>query len=412
MLMDFASYAENRRLILRMPCRDNSCPLRRIDAIISAKDAVIMRYIYDQDGWPEFTWDDETITPVLVDLRHRQGRLIGRMEGLGFDLRNEAVLTTLTNDVLKSSEIEGEHLDQAQVRSSIARRLGMDISGLVEADRNVEGVVEMMLDATQNYDKPLIKERLFDWHAALFPTGRSGMHKIIVADWRDDANGPMQVVSGPYGKEKVHFEAPEVERVDAEMEGFLAWFEGGQTLDPVLKAAIAHLYFVTIHPFADGNGRTARAIADMGLARSDASAQRFYSMSTQIRKQRKTYHDILERTQKGGLDITDWLHWFLETLNHAFDGSEEELEAVFQKSRFWDQHKKARLNDRQRVMLNRLLDGFTGKLTSSKWAKITEVSQDTANRDINDLIDQGILIKEPGGGRSTSYALSGSENDT
>lgn len=365
-----------------------------------------MQYIYDQDDWPNFTWNDELINPVLVELRHLQGRLVGRMEGLGFDLRNEAVLTTLTNDVLKSSEIEGEVLDKDQVRSSIARRLGLEISGLVEADRDVEGVVEMMLDATQNYDQPLTKERMFDWHAALFPTGRSGMSKIIVGDWRDDADGPMQVVSGPYGKEKVHYQAPEAPRVDAQMEGFIEWFEQDDALDPVLRAAIAHLYFVTIHPFEDGNGRTARAIADMALARSDGSAQRFYSMSTQIRKERKAYYDILEETQKGTLDITNWLLWFLETLNSAFEGSTEELEKVFEKSRFWEELKDAKLNERQRAMLNRLLDGFIGKLTSSKWAKITKVSQDTASRDINDLIAKGILMKEEGGGRSTSYALS------
>jgi len=366
-----------------------------------------MQYIYDQSNWPNFTWNDDLINPVLVELRHLQGRLVGRMEGLGFDLRNEAVLTTLTNDVLKSSEIEGEVLDKDQVRSSIARRLGLEISGLVEADRDVEGVVEMMLDATQGYERPLTKERMFDWHAALFPTGRSGMNKIIVGGWRDDADGPMQVVSGPYGKEKVHYQAPAAPRVDEEMNAFIDWFEGGDAIDPVLRAAIAHLHFVTIHPFEDGNGRTARAIADMALARSDGSAQRFYSMSTQIRKQRKAYYDILEATQKGGLDITHWLLWFLETLNSAFEGSGEELEKVFEKSRFWDELKDAELNERQRAMLNRLLDGFTGKLTSSKWAKITKVSQDTASRDINDLIAQGILVKEEGGGRSTSYALSG-----
>lgn len=365
-----------------------------------------MKYIYQHDQWPNFTWQDDEVNAALITVRHQQGRLIGRMEALGFDLRGEAVLTTLTNDVLKSSEIEGEALDKAQVRSSIARRLGMDISGLVPADRSVEGVVEMMLDATQNYNMPLTADRLFDWQAALFPTGRSGMTKIITGNWRDDSDGRMQVVSGPFGREKVHYEAPLAANLNSEMGAFLNWFETKNYIDPVLKSALAHLYFVTIHPFEDGNGRIARAIADMTLARSESSAQRFYSMSSQIRKERKAYYEILERTQKGGLDITHWILWFLETLANAFDLAEDELQKIIQKADFWDRHRNTALNERQRAMLNRLLDGFDGKLTSSKWAKIMKVSQDTASRDINDLISHSILEKEAAGGRSTSYVLS------
>jgi Fic family protein len=329
------------------------------------------------------------------------------MEALGFELRSEAMLATLTNDVLKSSEIEGEDLNRDQVRSSIARRLGMDIGGLAHSDRNVEGVVEMLLDATQNFAEPLTDERLFGWHAALFPTGRSGMTRITVGAWRLDEDGPMQVVSGPYGKEKVHYQAPVAEFLRHEMIQFLEWFESAPEHDPVIKAAIAHLWYVTIHPFDDGNGRIARAIADMALARSEGSSQRFYSMSAEIRQRRKGYYDILEKTQKGDLDITTWLTWFLDCLDGAISRSEEELQFVLSKARFWEELRDATLNERQRMMLNRLLDGFEGKLTSSKWAKIARCSQDTALRDIEALISMGVLDKEPGGGRSTSYALSG-----
>lgn len=364
-----------------------------------------MTYIYEKDDWPKFQWDEAEITKKLAGLRHRQGRLIGRMEALGLSLRREAVLRTLTADVIKTSEIEGEKLNADQVRSSLARRLGIEIGALTPADRNVEGIVEMMLDATQNYSKPLDEERLFGWHAALFPTGRSGMSKIIAGAWRDSSSGPMQVVSGPIGKERVHFEAPEAKKLKAEMKAFLHWYNNGPALDPVLKAAIAHLWFVTIHPFADGNGRIARAIADMSLARSEESAQRFYSMSTQIRAERDAYYDILEATQKSGLDITNWLDWFLACLDHAFTGAEEILSDVLQKAKFWERHKDAKLNERQSQMLNRLLDGFEGKLTSSKWAKIAKCSQDTAGRDIEALITLGILQKNEGGGRSTSYSL-------
>lgn len=362
-------------------------------------------YIHQRDGWPNFSWDQSGLADQLAAVSRHQGRLIGRMEALGLKLRAEAVLETLTEEVTKSSDIEGETLDREQVRSSLARRLGMDVAGLKVPDRNVEGIVEMMLDATQDYAAPLTAERLFAWHAALFPTGRSGMSRIVVGRWRTEASGPMQVVSGPYGKEKVHYEAPTFDRLESEMAAFLAWFEDGPAMDLVLKAAVAHLWFVTVHPFDDGNGRIARAIADMALARSENSAQRFYSMSAQIRAERKAYYDILEATQKGGIDITGWLRWFLACLDHAFDGAEIVLENVIRKARFWEVRAAERLNDRQRVMLNRLVDGFEGKLTSSKWALITKTSQDTAARDINDLIARGILQRDDSGGRSTSYSL-------
>ena len=362
-------------------------------------------YIHLRTEWPVFRWDSERISRLLAEVRHRQGRLIGRMEGLGFQFRKEAVLNSLTEEVLKSSEIEGEKLDRDQVRSSIARRLGIDIGGLMPADRDVEGVVEMMLDATQHYDRPLTAHRLFDWHAALFPTGRSGMSKISVGAWRDDRKGPMQVLSGPIGKEHVHYEAPVASRLREEMKKFLEWLGRENSTDLVLKAGVAHLWFVTIHPFDDGNGRIARAIADMVLARSERSPQRFYSMSAQIRQERKEYYEILELTQKGDLEITRWLEWFLACLGRAFDGAETILATVLSKARFWDQFAGAEFSERQRSMINRLLNGFEGKLTSSKWAKLEKCSQDTALRDIEDLMKRGVLTKDSAGGRSTSYSL-------
>lgn len=362
-------------------------------------------YIWQQPSWPDFTWDDERIATPLAKVRHEQGRLLGRMESLGFELRNEAVLQTLTEDVLKSSEIEGERLDPEQVRSSIARRLGMDIAGLVPADRNVEGVVEMMLDATGKYDQPLTEERLFDWHASLFPTGRSGMTKIRVGDWRDDTAEPMQVVSGPSGREQVHYEAPPADKLADEIAAFCSWFDRPAETDQVLKAGVAHLWFVTVHPFDDGNGRIARAVADMALARSEESSQRFYSMSAQIRAERSQYYDVLEHTQKGRLDITGWLEWFLACLSHAIDGAQQTLGGILFKARFWERFAHEPLNQRQIKVLNRVLDGFEGKLTSSKWARLAKCSQDTAHRDIVDLLERGALIKNPGGGRSTSYSI-------
>jgi Fic family protein len=365
------------------------------------------RYIHQLKEWPTFNWHNEKLAKQLTETRHRQGRLLGRMEGLGFPLQREANLQTLSLDVLKSSEIEGEVLNPDQVRSSVARRLGMDIAGLIPADRNVEGVVEMMLDATQNYQLPLTEERMFNWHAALFPTGRSGMQKIMVGAWRDNTeDDPMQVVSCPLGREAVHFQAPESDVVPAEMKTFLDWFNSETDLDPVIKAAIAHLWVVTIHPFDDGNGRTARTVADMQLARADEGNQRFYSMSAQIRKERKEYYDILEKTQKGDLDITEWLLWFLNCLDRALLATEETLAVVIKKAKFWDNHATESLNDRQVMMINKLLDDvFFGKLTTSKWAAITKCSSDTALRDINDLVAREILVKGKAGSRSTSYEL-------
>jgi Fic family protein len=338
-------------------------------------------------------------------VRFLQGRLLERMLSLGFPLRAEATLQSLTEEVQKSSQIEGEILDRDQVRSSIARRLGMDIGALAVADRHVDGVVEMMLDATQNYVRPLTAERLFGWHSALFPSGRSGLSRIVSGGWRDQRSGPMQVVSGPIGHEKVHYEAPTASTIPGEMSTFLSWFNGHDGADLVLKAAIAHLWFVTIHPFDDGNGRIARAITDLTLARSEQTPHRFYSMSAQIQQEPNDYYKVLEMTQKGDLDITLWLDWFLGCLERAFDGAETILAGVLAKARFWKAHANASLNERQRTMLNRLLDGFRGKLTSSKWATITKCSQDTALRDIDDLVRRGVLTKDVAGGRSTSYSL-------
>lgn len=369
------------------------------------------KYIHELDSWPNFVWDHKQIIAILGTVRNRQGRLISRMEALGFDLRSEAILQTLTLDVLKSCEIEGEILDAAQVRSSIARGLGMEVAGLVPSDRHVDGVVEMMLDATQYFDKPLTQVRMFGWHVALFPTGRSGLHKITAGAWRDDRHGPMMVVSGPVGREKIHYEAPPASRLKKEMKNFFVWFNRANDLDPVLKAGIAHLWFVTLHPFDDGNGRIARAIADMQLARADGIRDRFYSMSNQIGQERNAYYDVLEDVQKSshgvkdGIDITIWLVWFLNCLNHTFDMTENTLSAIFDKARFREAHPSDSMNERQKTILNKLFAGFEGKLTSSKWAKIAKCSQDTAHRDIQDLVEKGILVKDDAGGRSTSYSL-------
>ena len=362
-----------------------------------------MTYIYDNRDWPAFRWGGASLQARLGEVRHQQGRLFGRMTAMGFPVRADATLQTLTQDVLKSSEIEGEILDRDQVRSSVARRLGMDIGALTPVDRHVEGVVEMMLDATQNYDRALTEQRLFAWHASLFPTGWSGLRRIAAGGWRDDRDGPMQVVSGRPGHEHVHFQAPAAERLPSEMERFLSWFNDGPAIDPVLKAALAHLWFVTIHPFEDGNGRIARAIADLALARADHSPQRFYSMSAQIRLERNAYYDTLEATQKGSLDITDWLQWFLACLGKAIDGAEDILGSVLGKAAFWNAHATLRWNERQRRVVERLLGDFEGKLTTSKWAILAKCSQDTALRDIDALVQAGILTKDQAGGRSTSY---------
>ncbi len=365
-----------------------------------------MIYIHQENGWPNFTWDQARLADSLAAIRNSQGRLVGNMEALGFQLRGEAVLKTLTQDVVKTSEIEGERLADEQVRSSIARRLGMDIGGLVASDRNVDGIVDMVLDATQNFAAPLDEERLFSWHASLFPAARSGMRKIATGAWRTAETGPMQVVSGPEGRERVHFEAPNADLLPAHMQQFLIWFENPDLrLDPVIKAAVAHFWFVTIHPFEDGNGRIARAIADLALARSDQTAQRFYSMSSQIRIERKTYYETLEACQKGNLDITLWIEWFLSCLGRAIASSALMLESILAKARFWNSHSQPGFNGRQIAMLNRLLDGFDGKMTSSKWATLAKCSQDSALRDIDDLIRRSILRKDDAGGRSTAYLL-------
>jgi Fic family protein len=362
-------------------------------------------YIHQLPDWPGFFWNQQVLANSLATIRHNQGRLIGRLEALGFSIREEAVLETLTLDVVKSSEIEGEILNTEQVRSSLARKLGIETAATFPADRHVEGVVKMLLDATQQFDQPLTTNRLFKWHAGLFPTGRSGLLRIIAGAWRDDAHGPMEVVSGPLGRERVHYEAPNAARLECEMTQFIDWANRADNTDPVLRSAIAHLWFVTIHPFDDGNGRIARAISDWLLAQSENSPQRFYSMSAQIRKERDAYYDILEQTQKATLDITPWLEWFLNCLGRAVDATETTLSSVLRKARFWDKSRTAQLNDRQRLMLNMMLDDFKGKLTSSKWATLTKCSQDTAHRDIQNLIEQGILAKDPAGGRSTSYSL-------
>jgi len=362
-------------------------------------------YLHQRKNWPLFTWDEGKLSAILREVRYAQGKIAGRLEAFGFSSRSETILNTLTHDVLKSSEIEGEILDFDQVRSSLARRLGMDIAGLVPSDRNVDGVVEMTLDATQNYNESLTKDRLFGWQSALFPSGRSGMYNVQTGQWRDNEKGPMQVVSGPLGRETVHFEAPDAVLLEAEMLKFTSWFNSSTELDPVLKSGIAHLWFVTIHPFDDGNGRLARVISDMQLARSEENGQRYYSMSSQIRRRRNEYYEILEKTQRGDLDITDWLKWYLSCLSDALQSTDETLNKVLQRVAFWDKHANTELNPRQRLIINKMQEGFFGKLTSSKWAKMAKCSQDTAGRDIQDLVGKNVLFKEDGGGRSTGYGL-------
>ena len=394
--------------------------MRRFVRLIAAHSAVIpltsaacsftlclvnTRYIHLRKGWPVFRWDEAGLAARLAAVRHAQGRLLGRMEGLGFRLRGEADLVVMTAEVVKSSSIEGQILNDAEVRSSLARRLGIDVGGTVPVSRAVEGVVQMLVDATRAYAAPLTAERLFGWHAALFPTGRSGLRKISVGAWRPADAGPMQVVSGPLGREKVHFEAPEATRLPDEMKAFLDWFNAAPHTDPVIKAALAHFWFVTIHPFADGNGRIARAIADMALARSDGVAERFYSMSAQIDAERREYYAVLEMSQKSDLDVTRWLVWFIECLGRSMDRADETLSAVLFKSRVWQRVGSLRVNDRQRKVLNRLLDGFEGNLTTSKYAKLAQCSSDTALRDIQELLDAGVLLRNPGAGRSVSYRI-------
>jgi Fic family protein len=364
-----------------------------------------MTYIYNNEAWPKFTWESSGLVSSLSAARYNQGLLLGKMQDLGYQLQNEATLTALTEETVKSSAIEGEELNPESVRSSLARHMGLEVAGTRPADRNVEGIVEMMLDATQRYAFPLTDERLFGWHAALFPTGRSGVRRIKTGAWR---TGPIEVVSGPEGREKVYFEGPKSDAVASEMKAFLNWFEDTDSgIEPLLKAGLAHLYFVTVHPFDDGNGRIARAVTEMALARSESSTQRFYSMSSQIRRERKDYYAILEATQKGGMDVTKWLVWFLDCLAHAIDTANDLTASVLNKDAFWRglKQRSTNLSERQKTIINQLLDGFEGKLTTEKWAKIAKTSHDTALRDIQDLINKGILRQETSGGRSTAYAL-------
>jgi Fic family protein len=363
------------------------------------------RYVHELPEWPSFHWDAEALAPALAKVHELQGHLLGRMVAVGFDLRSEANFRTMATDVLRTSEIEGEVLDPAQVRSSLARRLGMDVSGTPKVDRNVDGVVEMLLDATRNCNDKLTADRLFGWHAALFPTGRSGMLKVLVGQWRDDSTGPMQVVSGAMGREKVHYQAPAVKLLKKEMTVFLKWVNAKDSLDPLLKAGLGHFWYVTLHPFEDGNGRMARAVADLLLARADRSPERFYSMSAQIRNERKKYYDILERSQRGTLDVTEWLAWFLACLQRALVASEETLAAVLGKHRFWQTHARTVLNPRQVNVLGKMLNGFEGNLTSGKYAKLTKTSQDTAARDLTDLVAKKVLKKGKAGGRSTHFVM-------
>jgi len=362
-------------------------------------------YIWERPAWPRFKWSDRALIEPLAAARLNQGRLLGRMKGLGFDLQLEAQLQALTEDVLKSSEIEGDILDHASVRSSIAQRLGVPLAATVPADRRTEGVVEMLLDATRNFDAPTTLERLFGWQAALFPTGYSGLRKIRTGGWREDAAGPMQVVSGAIGRELVHYQAPPAAQVPHEIAAFLSWFAAPPQTDGLLRAGLAHLWFVTIHPFEDGNGRIARAIADQALAQSEGSPQRFYSMSSQIRRERADYYAILERTQKGGLDVTEWLQWFLACFTRAIDGAETSSAGVLRKAEFWRVHDGIVLSERQRLILNRYLDGFDGHLTAKKWAILGKCSAASAQRDIADLVEKGILRRNEGGSKNTSYAI-------
>ena len=362
-------------------------------------------YIWQAGDWPNWRYDLAVLAGPLADVSRAQGRLAGRLADIGMHLRDQASLAALTADVVKTSEIEGEQLNVLSVRSSIARRLGVDIGALAPVDRHVEGVVEMVLDATENYASKMTSGRLFGWHAALFPTGYAGLSQIQVGGWRNDAGGPMQVVSGPFGRQRVHYEAPPASCLDVEMARFLVWLNDTSVESALIKAGLGHLWFVTLHPFDDGNGRIARAIGDLLLARADGSPQRFYSLSAQIQRERNAYYNILERTQKGTLDVTEWLAWFLAALHRSTDQANLTLDAVLAKAHCWQQFSGLPMNERQRKWINRLLDGFEGKLTSSKWAAIAKCSADTALRDINELLASGVLRKSESGGRSTSYVL-------
>ncbi|MBX7112765.1 MAG: Fic family protein [Myxococcaceae bacterium] len=362
-------------------------------------------YVWQQSAWPSFRWRAERLLGPLAEARAKQGRLLGRMEQLGFELQREAQARAVVEEALKSSEIEGEQLDAESVRSSVAQRLGLMKGGLRPADPKTNGVVEMLLDATGGFEKPLTQQRLLAWHAALFPTGYSDLHRVRTGDWRNGAAGPMQVVSGPTGRTKVHYEAPPARRLPREMKAFLKWFNQPRTGEGLLRAGLAHLWFVTIHPLDDGNGRVARAIADMALAQLEDAPLRFYSLSRQIRRERKAYYDVLERTQRGGLDVTAWLEWFVGCFARAIDAADEVSGEVFRRAEFWNRHVKAPMTPRQKTVLNRFLGNFEGKLTAKKWAALAKCSVDTAQRDINDLVERKILIKNEGGSKNTSYAL-------
>jgi Fic family protein len=379
----------------------------KILCYIVKKEGKTFMYIYEMEKWPNFSWDQKKISSSLSQLRYEQGHLLGEMESIGFEIQQHTILKILTKEIIKSSEIEGEILNEEQVRSSVARHLGMDIAGLLPTDKNIDGVVEMVLDATQKFDKPLTKKRILQWHTLLFPSGRSGFSKITTGKWR---KGPVEVVSGHWGKETIHFEAPKAERIEYEMKLFLNWINEKPLMDPIIKAAIAHIWFVTIHPFDDGNGRIGRAIVDFLLAKAENTSKRFYSLSAQIQKERKNYYDILEKTQKGSLNITAWIDWFIGSLERAIKNASSIYETVLQKAKFWDSCKEILINSRQKKIINKLLEGFEGNLTSSKWANIAKCSQDTAYRDIVDLLNRGILIKNEKGGRSTSYTLANFKN--
>jgi len=368
-----------------------------------------MTYIWQQADWPRFRWDGDTLLAPLGEARHKQGWFLGHMAQLGFELKLEAELLATTDDVMKTSAIEGESLDLASVRSSVAKRLGLAHGGIAPVDRKVEGIVEMMLDAAHNHARPLTVERLFGWHAGLFPTGFSGLQKLDVGGWRKDREGPMQVISGAYGRRRIHYEAPPADRLSSEVEAFLAWFNGPLEIDPLLRSGLAHFWFVTIHPFDDGNGRIARAIADMALAQAERTGQRFYSVSAQIQRERNRYYEALERTQKGSLDVTEWLSWFVPCFSRAIGAAEEQSRSVLCKAEFWRRVGEEPLSARQRTVLNRFLDGFEGTLTANKWAALGKCSVDTAQRDIHDLVSRGLLIRNPGGSRRTSYNLAGLE---
>ncbi len=370
------------------------------------------RYIHDLPEWPEFTWDDAELAEPLAALRFRQGMLMGRMESLGLSLQLDATVENVTLDAVRSSRIEGEQLDADEVRSSVARHLGLETGGLTPSSPRVEGIVDIVVDATSNYRSPLTLDRLFGWHRALFPVSNRSRNIVRTGEFRTDEKGPMQVVSGAYGRERVHFQAPAAARLDEELSTFLGWFNDETAVDPVVKAALAHFWFVTIHPFEDGNGRLARAIGDMALARADGTAQRFYSLSSQIQQERAAYYRVLESAQSGSLDVTAWLAWFFNMLDAAVAHSEAQLAAVMERKQFWESLEGISLNSRQLAMLRRLEAGFVGKLTAAKWARIMKTSPDTALRDLNDLIEKGVLARDPAGGRSTSYSLRVDVNGT